>query len=261
MPLQEVATSKLWYRLDGREGAPFLVFSNSLGTTHAMWEGQVEPLAPYFRILRYDTRGHGQSQVTPGPYSIAALGEDLLQLTQILGIERFSFCGLSMGGMIGQWLASHAPQRIQRLALCNTGARIGTPEVWNERIAVAETKGMAALVDGAMDRWFTKDFQRSHPSEVGRIRDSFLGINPKGYAACMGAIRDADLRRDLGRIRAPTLVVAGSEDPATPPSLSEAICNAIAGARQVTLPAAHISNIEAKAAFDEALVRFLTGRT
>jgi 3-oxoadipate enol-lactonase len=261
MPLQEVASTKLWYRLDGREGAPFLVFSNSLGTTHAMWDGQVETLAPHFRILRYDTRGHGQSAVPPGPYSIAALGEDLLQLTQILGIERFNFCGLSMGGMIGQWLASHAPQRVQRLALCNTGAHIGNPALWNERIATAESKGMVALVDGAMDRWFTKRFQERHPAEVRRVRDAFLGIDPKGYAACMAAIRDMDLRPSLGRIEAPTLVIAGSEDPATPPSLAEEICAGVAGARQVTLAAAHISNIEAKTAFDEVLASFMTGRT
>lgn len=257
MPIQEIAATKIWYRLDGRPGAPALVFSNSLGTTHAMWDGQVELLAPYFHILRYDTRGHGQSEVPPGPYTIARLGEDVLQLTQSLGIERFSFCGLSMGGMIGLWLGSQAPEHIERLVLCNTGAVIGQAAIWNERIAIAESKGMAALADGAMDRWFTKRFQETHAPAVRRVRDAFLSIDPRGYAACMGAIRDMDLRPLLGRIKAPTLVIAGSEDPATPPSLSEEICRAVPSARQVTLPTAHISNIEAMAAFNEALIGFL----
>jgi 3-oxoadipate enol-lactonase len=261
MPLQQVATTKLWYRLDGREGAPWLVFSNSLGTTHAMWDGQVEPLAQRFRILRYDTRGHGQSAVAKAPYTLPALGQDVLHLADSLGIERFSFCGLSLGGMTGQWLGAEVAGRVERLVLCNTGARIGNAALWNERIATAETKGMVALADGAMDRWFTKGFQQSHPADVRRVRDSFLTIDPKGYAACMGAIRDADLRLRLGRIEAPTLVINGSDDTATPPDLGQEIAAAVPGARVVTLPAAHISNIEAKAAFDEALASFLTGRS
>ncbi|HKY94787.1 MAG TPA: 3-oxoadipate enol-lactonase, partial [Kiloniellales bacterium] len=249
-----------WYRLDGREGAPWLVFSNSLGTTHAMWDGQVEALAPRFRILRYDTRGHGQSEVAPAPYSLEQLGRDVLLLADGLGIGRFSFCGLSMGGMTGQWLGAEAADRVERLVLCNTGAVIGNAPLWNERIAQVESRGMAAMVDGAMDRWFTKAFQQSHPAEVRRIRDAFLTIDPRGYARCMGALRDADLRPLLGRIKAPTLVINGSADPATPPALGNEIAAGVKGARAVTLQAAHISNIEAKAAFDEALGGFLAGR-
>ena len=261
MPLQQVASTKLWYRVDGREGAPWLVFSNSLGTTHAMWDGQIEPLAQRFRILRYDTRGHGQSEVSKAPYRMEQLGRDVLQLVDSLGIDRFSFCGLSMGGMTGQWLGGEVPGRIERLVLCNTGAVIGNTPLWNERIAQVEKGGMAAMVDGAMDRWFTKDFQKSHPAEVRRIRDAFLLIDPKGYARCMGAIRDADLRPLLKQIKAPTLVINGSADPATPPELGNAIAAGVPRAHVVTLPAAHISNVEAKAAFDEALGGFLNRRS
>lgn len=260
MPLQQLATTNLWYRVDGRAGAPWLIFSNSLGTTHAMWDGQVEPLAQQFRILRYDTRGHGQSAVPDGPYTVEMVGKDVLQLADSLGIDRFSFCGLSLGGVTGQWVASEAPARVQRLALCNTGARIGSPELWNDRIATVEKGGMAAMVDGAMDRWFTKGFQQSHPADVRRIRDAFLTIDPRGYARCMGAISGADLRPRLARIAAPTLVINGSDDPATPPALGNEIAAGVKGARVVTLKAAHISNVEAKAAFDEALVGFLAGR-
>lgn len=260
MPLQQLATTKLWYRLDGREGAPWLIFSNSLGTTNAMWDGQIEPLAQRFRILRYDTRGHGQSEVAPAPYGIDQLGRDVLQLADSLGVDRFSFCGLSMGGMTGQWIGSEVPERVERLVLCNTGAVIGQPALWNERIAQVEKGGMASMVDGAMDRWFTKAFQQSHPADVGRIRDAFLTIDPRGYARCMGAIRDTDLRPRLGRIKAPTLVINGSADPATPPELGLEIAAGVKGSRVVTLQAAHISNVEAKAAFDEALAGFLNRR-
>jgi len=261
MPLQQLATTNLWYRVDGREGAPWLIFSNSLGTTHAMWDGQVEPLAQHFRILRYDTRGHGQSAVPDGPYSVDMLGRDLLQLADSLGIDRFNFCGLSLGGVTGQWVASEAPSRVLRLALCNTGARIGSPALWSDRIATVEKGGMAAMVDGAMDRWFTRGFQQSHPADVRRIRDVFLTIDPRGYARCMGAISGADLRPRLARIVAPTLVINGSDDPATPPELGNEIAAGVKGARVVTLKAAHISNVEAKAEFDEALVGFFVGRS
>lgn len=257
MPLQDVAAAQLCYRLDGREDGPVLVFSNSLGTTHAMWDGQLEPLAERFRILRYDSRGHGKSSVPDGPYTIEELGKDLLQLLDSLGIERFRFCGLSMGGMVGQWIAVNEPGRVQQLVLCNTGARIGTPEVWNERIAAAEKDGMAALVDGVIGRWFTKAFREAAPDDVRRIREQFLSTEVKGYAACSAAVRDMDGRDQLKNIKAPTLVIAGSDDPSTPPALHEEIAKAVPGARLVTLKSAHLSNIEAKSAFDEALNGFL----
>ena len=168
-----------------------------------------------------------------------------------------SFCGLSLGGMIGQWLAVHAPERIERLALCNTSAHIGMPEVWNERIATVEAKGMAAITPGVIDRWFTKPFQERLPEAVAPIRDMLLATDPQGYVAACAAVRDMDQRGGLGRIRCPTLVVAGRHDLATPPDQSRLIAESVEGARLVELDAAHLSNIEAESAFTAAVLDFL----
>ena len=257
MAQMEVSGTGLFYRLDGLEGAPVLVLSNSLGTTHGLWEPQMAGLERHFRVLRYDTRGHGGSGVSEGPYTIEGLGRDVLALLDGLGIERASFCGISMGGMIGMWLGINAPERIERLALCNTSARIGGPEAWNQRIATVRERGMEAVVSAVIERWFTSAFRERSAAAVDRIVAMLRSTPVEGYAACCAAVRDMDLLDSVGRIGAPTLVVAGTHDMSTPPEHAAAIALRISGARLVKLDAAHLSNIEQAERFNAALVDFL----
>lgn len=249
---------QLHFRLDGPETAPVLILSNSLGTNLEMWQPQMAALALRFRVLRYDTRGHGQSGLSPSPYQVDTLGKDVLALLDALGIARAHFCGLSMGGMTGMWLGVHAPDRIGRLALCNTAAKIGTPDVWNSRIATVEKGGIEAILSGVIQRWFTEDFANRQPREVERIAAMLLATSPQGYCAACGAVRDMDQRQAIAAIRAPTLVVTGRYDLATPAADGRLVADAIPGAGYVELPAAHLSNIECEQAFTGALLDFLT---
>ncbi|MFN4278270.1 MAG: 3-oxoadipate enol-lactonase [Ferrovibrio sp.] len=250
---------ELHYRLDGPEKAPVLVMSNSLGTDLGMWEPQMPALAEHYRVLRYDTRGHGQSGLPPQPYQVDRLGRDALTLMDGLGIDRAMFCGLSMGGMTGMWLGIHAPQRFSRLVLCNTAAKIGTPEVWNTRIATVEKGGMAAILNGVIQRWFTEDFIKLHPASVKVISDMLLATAPEGYCAACAAVRDMDQREAIAKIRLPTLVIAGAHDLATPAQDGRFVADAIPGARYAELPAAHLSNVERVEEFTQLLTGFLAG--
>lgn len=245
------------FRFDGPAGAPALVLSNSLGTDLGLWDAQAPRLAERFRLVRYDARGHGASAVTPGPYDVALLGRDVLALLDELALPRASFCGLSLGGQVGLWLALNAPERLDRLVLANTGARIGTHEIWNARIDAVRRGGVAAVADGAIERWFTPDFRARAAEEVGRMRRMLLASPPDGYAAACAAVREFDVRDAVGRIGVPTLVVTGSADVATPPADARRLAAAIPGARCVELPAAHLSNIEAADAFTAAVLAFL----
>jgi 3-oxoadipate enol-lactonase len=208
-------------------------------------------------VLRYDSRGHGQSAVSPGPYTIEQLSRDALHLMDALGIERARFCGLSMGGMVGQWLGTHAPQRVDRLMLCNTSALIGPPEVWNARIDAVRSGGMAAIVDAVLARWFTAAFLARATDAVAQTRAMLLGTPADGYVASCAAVRDMDQRESAARIAVPTLVIAGTHDVATPPADGRFLAERIKGARYVELPAAHLSNLEAAPAFTGALTEFL----
>ncbi|HXK54996.1 MAG TPA: 3-oxoadipate enol-lactonase [Hyphomicrobiales bacterium] len=246
------------YSLEGREGAPVLMLSNSLGTNLHMWDWQRESFARHFRLLRYDSRGHGRSDAPQGPYSIEMLGRDALGLLDALGIERAHFCGLSKGGMVGQWLGANAGERLHKLVLCNTSAHLPPRELWDERIAAVLSGGMAPVVQGVVDRWFTPAFQNSGARDVAKVRDMILATPPAGYAACCMAIRDMDQRAGLSRIATPTLIVVGADDPATPPPMGEALHSAIAGSMLVSLKAAHLSNIEAAAEFTTTVLEFLT---
>ena len=238
-------TPDLNYLLEGPEEAPMLVLSNSLGTELGMWDEQAPVLGERFRLLRYDTRGYGGSPAPPGPYAIEDLGGDVIHLLDHLGIERASFCGLSVGGMTGMWLAAEMPERVERLVLICTAARLGPKGVWDERIATATGQGMAALVDGVIERWFTPAFRAENPGVVEKMAGALRATDPEGYAGCCAVIRDMDLRDRLPSIRAPTLVVSGAEDPATPPEHGRLIRNAIPGARFEVVPdAAHIANVE-----------------
>ncbi len=258
MPFASVNQLSLHYQLEGKPDAPVLMLSNSLGTTLAMWEPQMPTLLTRFRVLRYDQRGHGRSDVPPGPYSMAQLGQDALALLDQLGLDRVDFCGLSMGGMTGMWLASHHPERIKHLVLCNTAAsRLGTPEIWNSRLELLAREGMAGLTPAILDRWFTGGFQERAPQSIARVRAMLLGTPAPGYEANVMAIRDLDQLQQIAKISAPTLVIAGTHDASTPPELGREITRRIARSRYLELDAAHLSNWEQAAAFTSALMDFL----
>jgi 3-oxoadipate enol-lactonase len=249
----------LHHELSGPEGAPVLVLAHSLATNLRLWDPQLPALEAQFRVLRYDARGHGRSQATPGPYSIELLARDVLELMRGLAIERAHFCGLSIGGLVGMWLGAHAPESIDKLVLANTAARIGTRERWDARIRDVLRNGTRHLAPDLIARWFTPAFRERAPEVVAAAARMLQQTSAEGYAGCAAAIRDADLGPSLAAIRAPTLVIAGREDPATTPDEGRALARAIAGARFCELPASHLSNLEAPEAFSAELVRLLAG--
>ncbi|WP_286751032.1 3-oxoadipate enol-lactonase [Pseudomonas sp. UBA2522] len=261
MPTLQLADGDLNYQLEGPPGAPVVVLSNSLGTDLHMWNAQMVAFTEHFQVLRYDTRGHGRSLVSEGPYGIEQLGGDVLTLLDGLNIQRASFCGLSMGGLIGQWLAIHAPERIERLVLCNTAAKISTAQVWNSRIEVVLAGGVQAmrdLRDASISRWFTADFAKAEPAKVEPIVDMLAQTSPQGYAASCAAVRDADYREQLGAIGVPTLIICASSDPVTTIEHGRLMQARIVGAELVELHAAHLSNVQASDAFSQHVLAFLT---
>jgi 3-oxoadipate enol-lactonase len=250
--------------IDGDAAAPALILSNSLGTTLEMWEPQVDVFSRHHRLIRYDTRGHGGSPVTPGPYTFEMLGQDVLALLDALDIDKAAFCGISMGGHTGLWLGINAGRRFDAIAVCNSAARIGTTPAWNERAAAVRRDGrvaMRTLADSAPGRWFTEAFASLSPLVVQRAQEGLAGIAPEGYAACCEALATSDLRADLHRIATPTLLLAGSFDPVTPVADAESMQSAMAGARLATVPASHLSNLEAPEAFEHAVLPFLASVT
>lgn len=233
------------YLLEGRTDRPVLVLANSVGTTAALWEPQLPRLLEQFCVLRVEHRGHGGAPVPRGPYRIADLGGDLLALLDRLGLRRVSFAGISLGGMVGMWLAANSPERVDRLALVCTSAYLPPAEGWLARAARVRRGGTAAVADTVVPRWFTPDFARRQPDIVARAAGMLAGIPAEGYAGCCEAIADLDLRPVLGRIVAPTLVIAGEQDLPTPPEHGRTIAEAIPDARLVVLPgAAHLANLE-----------------
>jgi 3-oxoadipate enol-lactonase len=258
MPMIEAGDLRVCCEETGPEGAPPVVLSHSLGMDLSMWDPQAVPLSTRFRVLRYDTRGHGRTAATAGSYTIEQLARDVLRLMDALGLGRAHFCGLSLGGMIGMWLGAHAPERVHRLVLCNTGARIGTTERWNERIASVRQGGTASVAAPVLERWFSPAFRERSPGVVGRARAVLTATPSEGYAGCSAAIRDADLGGDLASIRAPTLVIGGSEDPATPPADNRRLAETIPNARYVELRASHLSCLEAAEEFTAAVAGFLS---
>ena len=243
--------------VEGPENAPVLMLSNSLGTNLHMWDGQMAALHKTFRTVRYDTRGHGRTVVTGGTYSIAGLGRDAVAIMDALHLDRVHWLGLSMGGMIGQWLLVNARERIGRAVLANTSSRLPPPEMWNTRIRTVLSQGMHAITPTVIDRWFTPEFQERNPGEIARIAEMLHTTPAHGYAACCGAIRDMDQRESIRSVSNPVLVVVGKRDPATPPEMGAEIAAAIRDANLVALDAAHLSNVEAPAAFNKAVVEFL----
>ena len=249
--------ARIHCRIDGSENAPVVVLSNSLGTDLAMWEPQVDALAQAFRVVRYDTRGHGASTVTPGPYAIERLGRDVVGVMDGLGVGRAHFCGLSLGGITGMWLGIHAPGRLQRLVLANTAALIGPPANWNARIENVRNGGVAAISPAVMQRWFTAEFIAEQPETLAAMKRMMDRQPADGYIACCAAVRDMDQRDSISAIAAPTLVIAGTHDIATPAADGRFLVEHIQGAAYTELGAAHLSNIEAAPAFTHALLSFL----
>ena len=257
MPIVKSGEARIHYELDGLSGPPVLVFSNSLGANYSMWDPQALEFGKKLRVLRYDTRGHGQSSATPGPYSIGELAKDVLALLDALNLDRVHFCGLSMGGQIGMWLGANAPERLNKLILCNTGAKIGTAENWNARIEAVRKNGMKSIASAVLERWFSPSFREKAPAAVLNTQKMLEAVNPEGYAACCAAVRDFDFREQLDRIRVPALVIAGAHDPATPPADGRFLAHQIPGARYVELDAAHLSNIEDQDRFNNEVAAFL----
>ncbi|NVE01478.1 3-oxoadipate enol-lactonase [Massilia sp. BJB1822] len=249
---------RIAYRLDGAPGLPVLMLSNSIATSHAMWDGQVAALAQRFRVLRYDTRGHGQSGVPAGAYSLDRLGRDVLELLDALGIERVHFLGLSLGGFIGQWLAIHAPERIDKLILSNTAAQLGPAAVFEERIAaLRDDTGLRQTAETFLANWFPASMREAQAPVIDRFRAMVQATDPQGLAGAFAAVRDADLRRTIRLIAAPTLVIGGRHDTVTLAAHSEELAAAIPGARLVLLPAVHLSNVEREGDFLDAVLSFL----
>lgn len=244
--------------VEGDATKPALIVSNPLATNLRLWDRQMPALLEHFRVVRYDSRGHGESVADDGPYSIERLASDALGVLDALGIERTHWLGLSKGGMIGLWILAHAPWRVSRAVLANTAAHMPGPELWNSRIQAARTSGMAVVAEAIAERWFTPGFRQSHPEEVEAVLAMVRATPLQGYLATCAAIRDMDLREDIRAIETPVLVITGRYDPSTPPERGAAIAEAIEGAKLLTLETSHISNIEDPENFSGAVIDFLT---
>jgi 3-oxoadipate enol-lactonase len=234
------------------------MLSNSLGAELGIWDAQAAEFSKRYRVLRYDNRGHGQSSAPKAPYSLEEVANDATLLLAHLGERTAHFCGLSLGGMVGMWLATHRPELIRKLVLCNTSAHVGPPENWQTRIDAVREGGMQAVVKPVLERWFTEGFRSKTPETMGRVEENFLKVSVEGYAGCCAAIRDMDQRKTVSGIKATTMVIAGTYDPSTPPAMGQSIAEAVQGARYVELPTAHLSNIEAAATFNDVVGYFLS---
>jgi 3-oxoadipate enol-lactonase / 4-carboxymuconolactone decarboxylase len=258
MPLLTIDGRRCYYRDEGADDRPAIVLSHSLGVDHGMWDTQAADLLPHFRILRYDTRGHGASSAPPGDYSIAELGQDVLALADARGLRRFAFCGLSLGGMVGQWLGAHAPDRLTHLVLANTTARVSDPSSMGTRRRTVLEQGIAGIADMVIARFFSPPVLASGAPVVASARRTLMATDPTGYAGCCAAIRDMDQRPLLQKIKTPTLVISGDHDVAMPwDDHGAMLTREIQGAKAVRLPAAHLSNLERPRSFTSALFDFL----
>jgi 3-oxoadipate enol-lactonase len=246
------------YRFDGPEDAPIVMLSNSLMSNLTMWEPQMPVLTQSFRVLRYDTRGHGNTDAPVGPYTIQLLAEDVVALLDALNIEKVHFAGLSMGGMIAQHLGANHGERIHSLMLCDTASEMPTLEMWNDRISTARDNGISALLDGTLQRWFTAPFRENDKAAVEKVAQMIRTTNTDGYIACASAVRDMSQTSILSKISAPTVIIVGEDDPACTVAQSRVLEEHINGAELVIIKnAAHLSNIEKIDEFNDAMLGFL----
>jgi 3-oxoadipate enol-lactonase len=259
MTLAEVNGTAINYRLEGPVQGPVVMFSNSLASNLQMWDAQISVLiGAGYRVLRYDSRGHGKSAAPAGPYSMEMLTADALGLMDLLGLEKVHFCGLSMGGMVGQMLGTHHGNRLISLLLCDTAAHLPPREIWDERIKTVRAKGMPALADAFIDRWFTKAGQKRLPAEIEMSRQAILNTPAEGFCACCHAIQNMDQRESIRAISAKTMIVVGEHDPGTPVSAAEFIHERIASsALRIISDAAHFVNVEQADVFNDILLEFI----
>jgi 3-oxoadipate enol-lactonase len=260
MPMIDAEGCLLNVSVDGRDGGPTLMLSNSLGTTLQMWEPQMKALAQVFRVIRYDRRGHGKSSVPPGPYSMERFGRDVLAILDDLNIERVHWCGLSMGGMVGQWLGANVPERMGKIILSNTACYYPDPTNWLNRIKAIKEGGIAAVADAVIAGWLTADFREREPQITANLKSMLLATPLQGYLACCEVLSTLDQRAFLPKIKSPTLVIAGRHDMGATVAAGEFIRSQIPGASLTILDAAHISNVEQPHAFADAVIGFLTQR-
>lgn len=254
----EANSINVTYKFDGPENAPIVMLSNSLMSNHTMWDPQMAVLTESFRVLRYDTRGHGDTDAPQGPYSIKLLAEDVIALLDALGIDKVHFAGLSMGGMIAQYLGAHFPDRIHSLLLCDTASEMPTLEMWNDRISSAQEGGITALLDGTLKRWFTAPFLKNDKAAVEKIAEMIRTTDTGGYIGCASAVRDMSQTSILSKITAPTVIIVGEDDPACTVEQSKVLEEHIKGSKLVVLKnAAHLSNIEQTDKFNDAMMMFL----
>jgi 3-oxoadipate enol-lactonase len=258
MPMIDADGCLLNVTVEGREAGPTLMLSNSLGCTLQMWEPQMQALSKVFRVIRYDRRGHGRSSVPPGPYSIERFGRDVLAILDDLNVQKVHWVGVSMGGMVGQWLGANAPERIGKLVLSNTSSYYPDPSFWEARIKAVKDGGLASIADAVIAGWLTQEFRERHPETAEKMKAMLTATPVDGYVASCEALARLDLRNDLPKIKSPTLVIAGRYDKSTPIAMAEAIRSQIPGANMTIIDAAHISNVEATLAFNDAVLGFLT---
>jgi 3-oxoadipate enol-lactonase len=257
MPIKTINGEPFNILVEGKADGPVLLFSNSLSSNLSMWDPQVEALKDQFRIIRYDSRGHGKSVAKAEPYAIAQLGRDALAILDAHKIEKAHFCGLSKGGMVGQWLLTHHRDRIGKAVLANTAAQMAPPDLWNGRIRNVSQNGMAAIVDATIERWFTKGFVARAPKDIAAVKKMIAATPAAGYCGCCAAIRDMDQREAIRGITNPVLLISGAHDPATTPDMMRILLQNIPKSAWVSLDASHISNIEQPEAFTKALRGFL----
>lgn len=257
MPTFTSNDAQINYQTFGDATKPALIFSNSLGTNFKMWQAQIDFFQQDFFVICYDTRGHGASSAPQGPYSIDQLGQDVVNLLDHLNVEKATFCGISMGGLTGQWLAIHRPERFNQVVVCNTAAKIGQEQAWNDRAALVREQGLQPIASTAASRWFTEPFIQSNATVVNNLQNDLAAGSAEGYASCCEALAKADVREQLKDITVPVLVVAGQQDPVTTVVDGQFMVERIANSQLFEINASHISNVELPNEFNQAVKQFI----
>lgn len=257
MPTFTSNDAQINYQTFGDAAKPALIFSNSLGTNSKMWQAQIDFFQQDFFVICYDTRGHGASSAPQGPYSIDQLGQDVVNLLDHLNVEKATFCGISMGGLTGQWLAIHRPERFNQVVVCNTAAKIGQEQAWNDRAALVREQGLQPIASTAASRWFTEPFIQSNATVVNNLQNDLAASSAEGYASCCEALAKADVREQLTDITVPVLVVAGQQDPITTVADAQFMVERIANSQLFEINASHISNVELPNEFNQAVKQFI----